>query len=84
MAVDGEIFNTEEPMNTTENKIFLRGEVIETIEDDITTDDVKEAANSKNLKKFTVETLEGRALRSSDFPFDGSVRLVEYNAAKQQ
>lgn len=84
--VDGEVFDTTPEMveTGTQNKIYLRGEVLATIDDEITVDDVKDAAAGKNLKKFTVETCSGRALRSADFPYNGSLRLVEYNAAKQQ
>jgi hypothetical protein len=42
---------------------------------------VKRAAREKGIRKFDVESLDGRTLTPADFPYSGSVVMTEQNLA---
>jgi hypothetical protein len=82
-----EVFETDATEQTT-YKVYYNNNVIHEQEDPLTVTDVRDAANEQGLRKFTAQdNATGRDLYSSDFNdggFRGNVKIVSYNAPKNE
>lgn len=70
---------TNEPLKI---KLGEEQKVVGTSTNPITAEKVKEVSQANMLKKFNVFDEYGQPLKPSDFPYDGNVRLEEYNENK--
>jgi len=52
----------------------------QTVEGELSAQDVRDAASSNGVKNFKLEDADtGESLSTDDFPYDGSVKVKEYN-----
>lgn len=68
-----------EPVNTV-----TVGNVTETVEGDVTAEEVKEIARNNGVKNFKVEDSDGNGLNQDEFPYNGDVVVREYNENAQE
>lgn len=64
------------------NKVYIGSVVARETSDDITAEILDEVAREKHMSNFTVTDTDGNDLFPDSFPFTGSVKMTEYNAAK--
>jgi hypothetical protein len=64
------------------NKVYIGTAVAREVAGSITGDILDEIAREKGMSNFTVTDMAGNDLFPESFPFTGSVRMTEYNAAK--
>jgi phosphoribosyl-dephospho-CoA transferase len=64
------------------NKILVCGTTIE-VSGPIKQADLNKAAKDAGIRNYVVKNDAGEDLFAEDFPFEGVVKIVEYNAAKR-
>jgi len=63
------------------SKILVCGTTIN-VSGAIKLDDLKKAAKDAGIRNFVLKNEDGEDLFVEDLPYEGSVKLIEYNAAK--
>jgi L-rhamnose mutarotase len=69
-------------VESTVSKIIVCGTTIN-VDGVIKQADLNKAAKDAGIRNYVVKNDEGEDLFAEDFPFEGVVRIVEYNAAKR-
>lgn len=66
-----------------ENHVKVGTETVETVEGEVTKEDIKSAARAKGLKKFNVYTEDDEQIEASSdlLPYNGDVKIVAVNRA---
>jgi len=75
------VFSVSETGTATVNKILVCGREV-AISGPIKKADLDKAAKDNGIRNYVVKSDENRDLFVEDFPYDGVVKIVEYNAAK--
>jgi hypothetical protein len=63
------------------NKILICNNTI-TLNGAIKQTDLNKAAKDAGIRNYVVKNEDGEDLDAEDFPYEGVVKIVEYNAAK--
>jgi hypothetical protein len=68
-------------VTSTENKILVCGRSVP-LSGAVKKVDLNKAAKDAGIRNFVVKNEDGEDLSEEDFPYEGTVKIVEYNAAK--
>lgn len=66
------------------NRVFVGNTVVATFNEPIPANRLQDIASREGIRRFTAEDMQGRGLIPADFPYNGDVKLLEYNAAKTE